>query len=141
MISLLHHIDFNSLTLDLSKNLQYINLSVLKLVFHFFSLLRNILHVNDHEKWDHHLFGKVVIPVRVSTCITINRWICQIVEIQIERSSLIGAYLLQEVPAQGCDWWWDISSPSSKGSKLPCGKCRIKLHLSHQQVFTIDSSC
>lgn len=72
------------------------------------SLLRNVLHVHDHEKWDHHLFGKVVIPVR-------------------------------EIPAQGCDWWWDISSPSSKGSKLPCGKCRIKLHLSHQQVFTIDS--
>lgn len=66
------------------------------------SLLRNVLHVHDHEKWDHHLFGKVVIPVR-------------------------------EIPAQGCDWWWDISSPSSKGSKLPCGKCRIKLHLSHQQ--------
>lgn len=57
------------------------------------------------------------------------------VDIQIERYSLIGAYLLQEIPAQGCDWWWDISSPSSKGSKLPCGKCRIKLHLSHQQVI------
>ena len=42
--------------------------------------------------------------------------------------------ILQEIPAQGCDWWWDISSPSSKGSKLSHGKCRIKLHLSHQQV-------
>ncbi|XP_022345409.2 protein unc-13 homolog D-like isoform X2 [Crassostrea virginica] len=66
------------------------------------SLLRNVLHVSEHEKWDHHLLGKVVIPVR-------------------------------EIPAQGCDWWWDISSPSSKGSKLSHGKCRIKLHLSHQQ--------
>ncbi|XP_062567283.1 uncharacterized protein LOC134229555 [Saccostrea cucullata] len=66
------------------------------------SLLKNVLHVSDHDRLDQHLFGKVIIPVR-------------------------------EIPAQGCDWWWDITSPTSKGSKLSWGKCHIKVHLSHQQ--------
>ncbi|XP_061162989.1 protein unc-13 homolog D-like isoform X2 [Saccostrea echinata] len=72
------------------------------------SLLKNVLHVSDHDRLDQHLFGKVIIPVR-------------------------------EIPAQGCDWWWDITSPSSKGSKLSWGKCHIKVHLSHQQSSVTGS--